>query len=117
MSWHRQNLRLSGDTRRSRSRRNFPGKARDTDFAGTVVGGSLLTAVLTWQLLPSVQSSWTRLTADPGEVEAIERSVYYGRCSEARTAGAAPIYQGSPGYREGLDGDDDGIACEPYRRW
>src|SRR5689334_15039815 len=21
---------------------------------------------------------------------------------------------GEPGYREGMDGDDDGIACEPY---
>ncbi|MFA5966595.1 MAG: excalibur calcium-binding domain-containing protein [Sphingomonas sp.] len=25
------------------------------------------------------------------------------------------MYAGEPGYREGLDGDSDGIACEPYR--
>ena len=31
-----------------------------------------------------------------------------------RAAGAAPIYRGQPGYRDGLDGDSDGIACEPY---
>lgn len=46
---------------------------------------------------------------------AVEGSVYYSGCDEARAAGAAPIYAGQPGYREGMDGDGDGIACEPYR--
>lgn len=36
-------------------------------------------------------------------------------CDNARAAGTTPIYVGEPGYREGLDGDGDGIACEPYR--
>lgn len=35
-------------------------------------------------------------------------------CNAARAAGTAPIYAGEPGYREGMDGDGDGIACEPY---
>jgi hypothetical protein len=39
---------------------------------------------------------------------------YWPRCAAARPAGTAPIYAGEPGYREGLDGDSDGIACEPY---
>ena len=30
----------------------------------------------------------------------------------AREAGAAPIYQGQPGYRAALDRDKDGVACE-----
>ncbi|WP_027891159.1 excalibur calcium-binding domain-containing protein [Calidithermus chliarophilus] len=38
--------------------------------------------------------------------------VYYANCSEARAAGAAPIYRGQPGYRPGLDRDRDGVACE-----
>ncbi|MEV4990267.1 GmrSD restriction endonuclease domain-containing protein [Pseudarthrobacter sp. LMD1-1-1.1] len=38
--------------------------------------------------------------------------VYYANCSEAVAAGAAPLYAGSPGYRSGLDGDGDGVACE-----
>lgn len=38
--------------------------------------------------------------------------VYYASCAEARAAGAAPLHRGEPGYRSGLDGDDDGIACE-----
>lgn len=28
---------------------------------------------------------------------------------------ARPIYRGEPGYRVEMDGDGDGIACEPYR--
>ncbi len=40
--------------------------------------------------------------------------VFYRNCSEARAAGAAPIYRGQPGYRSEMDGDGDGIACEPY---
>jgi hypothetical protein len=37
---------------------------------------------------------------------------YYARCADARTAGAAPLYIGAPGYRAALDGDKDGVACE-----
>jgi Excalibur calcium-binding domain len=44
-----------------------------------------------------------------------EQSVYYAGCRDARAAGAAPLYRGDPGYRSGMDGDNDGIACEPYR--
>lgn len=40
---------------------------------------------------------------------------WYPNCAAARAAGAAPIYAGEPGYRSELDGDSDGIACEPYR--
>lgn len=38
--------------------------------------------------------------------------VYYASCAQARAAGAAPLHRGDPGYRSGLDRDDDGIACE-----
>ena len=37
----------------------------------------------------------------------------WGGCNAARAAGTAPIYRGEPGYRSDMDGDDDGIACEP----
>ena len=39
----------------------------------------------------------------------------YRNCREARAAGAAPLYAGQPGYGAHMDGDGDGIACEPYR--
>jgi hypothetical protein len=41
---------------------------------------------------------------------------YFPNCRAAWAAGAAPMYHGSPGYRSQLDGDGDGIACEPFRR-
>jgi hypothetical protein len=41
-------------------------------------------------------------------------SAYYANCAEARRAGVAPIHSWQPGYRSELDGDSDGIACEPY---
>jgi micrococcal nuclease len=39
-------------------------------------------------------------------------SVYYENCSAARNAGVAPLHADEPGYRTGLDGDEDGVACE-----
>lgn len=49
-----------------------------------------------------------------------QNAPYYYNCAHARRAGVAPIRRGQPGYRRGLDADNDGIACEPYprrRRW
>ena len=40
---------------------------------------------------------------------------YYSGCNAARAAGVAPLYRGEPGYRPEMDGDSDGIACEPHR--
>lgn len=39
---------------------------------------------------------------------------FYRACADARAAGAAPLYRGQPGYRDALDRDGDGVACEPY---
>lgn len=40
---------------------------------------------------------------------------YYSNCAMARAAGVAPLYSDEPGYRSEMDGDGDGVACEPYR--
>jgi len=40
---------------------------------------------------------------------------YWAGCDAARAAGTAPIYLGEPGYHARMDGDSDGIACEPHR--
>jgi Excalibur calcium-binding domain len=37
---------------------------------------------------------------------------YYASCAEAIKAGKALIRRGQPGYRLGLDRDNDGIACD-----
>ena len=38
--------------------------------------------------------------------------VYFANCTEARAAGVAPLLRGAPGYRDALDRDGDGVACE-----
>ena len=38
--------------------------------------------------------------------------VYDPNCKAVKAASAAPLYAGQPGYRPGLDGDSDGVACE-----
>lgn len=40
------------------------------------------------------------------------KTVYYANCTEVRNAGAAPLYEGDPGYSRKLDRDGDGVACE-----
>lgn len=54
--------------------------------------------------------------ADDGETPARTRAApaFYRYCADARMAGAAPLHRGEPGYRDALDRDGDGIACEPY---
>ena len=53
-------------------------------------------------VVPTAATSATRPAGD----------AYYAKCADAWAAGAAPLYRGDPGYRSGLDGDNDGIACE-----
>lgn len=49
---------------------------------------------------------------EPASAPSSGGTSYYANCSEARAAGAAPLYVGEAGYRSGLDRDGDGIACE-----
>jgi hypothetical protein len=41
-------------------------------------------------------------------------SVRYAGCDEVRAAGKAPLLAGQPGYSSEMDGDGDGVACEPH---
>lgn len=60
-----------------------------------------------------VRSVYSPSNSSPAPVAAPDtNSAYYANCTAARAAGAAPLYVGQPGYRAGLDRDNDGIACE-----
>ena len=48
----------------------------------------------------------------PAPTPARPASTHFSNCREARAAGAAPLYEGSPGYSRKLDRDGDGVACE-----
>jgi len=64
----------------------------------------------TWWIVPHIEL----MLMSPEERVAIESSVTYSGCNEVRALGKDPIYAGQPGYSVTMDGDGDGIACEPH---
>ena len=57
------------------------------------------------------------LTQSPEErahAQQVMASVTYTGCDEVRALGRAPLHYGDPGYRNHMDGDGDGVACEDY---
>jgi hypothetical protein len=107
---------------------------------GLIIGGSIAGLVVLLQLIGSLgnggdnKSTTVTVTAQAAPAPALlapppeepvyvpppvapadalpPSSAYYGNCSQARAAGAAPLHVGEPGYRLGLDRDGDGVACE-----
>ena len=55
-----------------------------------------------------------KAVSPPEPAKATVESVYYPGCNAVRAAGKAPLYRDQPGYRPDMDGDSDGIACEPH---
>lgn len=98
---------------------------RKRNQVATYLGGAaLLGAVLGTASIATAPGGFNTLasTAKPIAVSlglmrarAPQEGDYWPGCNAARAAGTAPIYIGEPGYREGMDGDGDGVACEPYR--
>ncbi|WP_082660415.1 excalibur calcium-binding domain-containing protein [Sphingopyxis sp. H050] len=111
------------EPRRYNHRRNH--RRNNSSSSGSVlVGLGLIGAVAGggWALASPEQQAAALSTAKEVAVatgamreRAPQEGDYWSGCNDARAAGTAPIYRGEPGYREGMDGDSDGIACEPYR--
>ncbi|MGW6258632.1 excalibur calcium-binding domain-containing protein [Streptomyces sp. NPDC055085] len=61
-------------------------------------------------------SETATVTPEPTDLttSAPAAGAFYENCDAARAAGAAPLHRGDPGYRDELDRDGDGVACEPY---
>lgn len=99
-------------TRRYARRRAYSPKRRGTRIIDTILLVIFVMSGMVWL------SNW--LGRDEANNQtllgttAASSHAYYARCADARAAGAAPIYRGQPGYRPGLDADNDGVACEPY---
>jgi hypothetical protein len=90
-------------------------RGRRGNFLRQVLSAVAVAGLIGWTQAPFITSTWMLATASPEEIARIEQLVHYSGCSEARAAGVAPLHRGSPGYRGGMDGDGDGVACEPYR--
>lgn len=51
-----------------------------------------------------IRREWTKRTTDQ----------HYAGCSQARANNHQDIASWEPSYRDHMDGDGDGLACEPY---
>lgn len=77
-----------------------------TTVTATVVTTVVTTVTVTAAPVPLAGGGGSPQDSTP------ESATYYPNCAAARAAGAAPMHRGEPGYRPGLDGDHDGVACE-----
>jgi hypothetical protein len=82
-------------------------------FVVQVLSAAMMVGAVVFIAAPQLQKSVLSSTTMLDKIEQTERSAYYRNCAAARAAGAAPIRRGSPGYRSEMDGDSDGVACEP----
>ncbi|WP_285241393.1 GmrSD restriction endonuclease domain-containing protein [Arthrobacter sp. G.S.26] len=64
------------------------------------------------QLAPTNQQAPAPVVPEPVAPAPAPDATYFSSCAAAKAAGAAPLYSGQAGYRAGLDGDNDGVACE-----
>jgi hypothetical protein len=77
--------------------------------------GATFVGVLFGDRFPQLIAITVQASRNLGRERAPEPGAFYRNCDAALAAGVAPIYYGEPGYRAEMDGDGDGIACEPYR--
>jgi len=109
------------DFQRRRSRRpqgRSNGRRSSSSGFGILVAGAaalLFLGVFNGDRLPSALSAIIQFSRDLGRAHHPPLGAYYLNCEDARAHGVAPLYAGEPGYRPEMDGDGDGIACEPYR--
>lgn len=83
---------------------------KTTGFGLPVLLGGILVVVFA-VLMPDAEND---RPLSIGDSLSTNSNAYYRYCDEARSAGAAPLHRGQPGYRSELDRDGDGVACEPY---
>jgi len=78
-----------------------------------IEGGKSETPISTKGIISSKPSTpATATSVVKVETSSNTPEVIYKNCTDARTAGASPLYVGQPGYSKHLDKDGDGVACE-----
>ena len=92
----------------------FRHKTRKPGFLDRMISGALvppIVAAALWNLAPA---ELTQSPEERAQAQQVMASVTYKGCDEVRAFGRAPLHYGNPGYRTHMDGDRDGLACEPY---
>ena len=59
--------------------------------------------------------AWDEAQKRQAILDALPVGYTYLGCDQVRAAGVAPLQSYERGFSERLDGDGDGIGCEPYR--
>jgi len=59
--------------------------------------------------------AWESAQKRQAILDALPPGYTYWSCDEVRAAGVAPLRSYERGFSERLDGDGDGVGCEPYR--
>lgn len=86
-------------------------------FGFTIAALSAVTFGLIFfqEKIPSGLNAAVQFSRNLDRANAPQAGDYFAGCDDARAAGVAPLYSDEPGYRPEMDGDGDGVACEPYR--
>jgi hypothetical protein len=69
-------------------------------------GAALATQLGVWE--------YQRIKARKARFAELPANIYFEGCNEVRARGLAPLHRGDPGYGAHMDGDGDGVACEPH---
>lgn len=98
------------DTRRGKRRR----PRKETTFETAIRYGAI--AVACGLGVAFGATEWDNANKRQAVLDALPPGYTFSGCDEVRAAGLAPLYSDEPGFTDRLDGDGDGIGCEPYRR-
>ena len=95
-------------------RKLFRHKTRKQNFSEKLWTGAIANVLITgfgWYVVASAPEPVS--PEEQARLDAVMASAYYPGCDQVRAAGKAALRYGEPGYRTDMDGDGDGIACEP----
>lgn len=74
-----------------------------------------IVAVISGLGIALATNAWESAQRRQAFLDALPAGYLFSGCNDVRAAGVAPLYRYEPGFSDRLDGDGDGIGCEPHR--
>lgn len=108
MARHRFPHFVNSDRRRRLSRSAGWRTIGECLLAAVVLGGAAGWGLNQFDQYRAAQAKRQALLA------ALPAGYVFPGCNAVRAHGLAPLFRGEPGFSDYMDGDRDGIACEPY---
>ncbi|WP_404479331.1 excalibur calcium-binding domain-containing protein [Novosphingobium sp. BL-52-GroH] len=98
--------------------KNYSRAGRSGDFRWPTTTGEIIRylgiAVLVGVGAAFALNAYEAHQAREAILDALPPGYQFPGCDIVRARGLDPLYSYEPGYSESMDGDGDGIACEPY---